>query len=317
MKKVFVLLFLVLLSIPQIIRADSITKIRVTALSGNVGLAMLRIMQEPTSHDFPYRFEVLKTPDLAVGKLIAGEADIAGLPTNTAAVMYNKGAHIQVAAIIGWGVMYIVSNDPLIKKWSDLKGKEIYVPGKGAISDILLRYLMSKNNLNPDLDVKIMYLASAVEAAQLVASGKVTLAALPEPWVTEVLEKNSKLKVVLDYQKEWKRVEKQGFFYPQTCIVVRKEFAREHPEALRQFLNELEKSIKWVKHNPKAGGLLAEKYIQISAKAVEKGLGRTNLRYRAAFKVQAEIVSFLQRLVEFAPESVGGKLPDENFYAKP
>jgi NitT/TauT family transport system substrate-binding protein len=313
MKKILLSMLLLAFFIPTISMAESLDKIRVSALAGNVGLAMVKMMDRPTN----FSFEIFKTPDLAVGKLIAGETDIAGLPTSTAAVMYNKGVGIQVAAIIGWGVMYIVSNDSTIKKWTDLKGKEIYVSAKGAISDILLRYLITKNGLNPEQDVQIQYIASSVEIAQLVASGKVTLAAMPEPWVTEVLEKNPQLKVVLDYQKEWQRVEKQGVTYPQTCIVVRKKFAEEHPVALRNFLKELDKSIQWVNQNPKDAGVLAEKYVQIAPIAVEKGLVRTNLKYNEAFKVRPEIDRFLQRLVEFAPESVGGKVPDEGFYNQP
>jgi NitT/TauT family transport system substrate-binding protein len=315
---VLILLFIAtLLSVPAF--GENSPQTRVVALSGNIGLAMAHMMDQSATLKFPTSFEVYKSPDLAVGKLIAGETDIAGLPIpiSTAAVMYNKGVGVQVAAIIGWGVMYVVSSDKTIKKWTDLKGKEIYVSAKGAISDILLRYLISKNGLNPEQDVKIQYIASSVEIAQLVASGKVTLAAMPEPWVTEVLEKNPQLKVVLDYQKEWQRVEKQGVAYPQTCIVVRKQFAKEHPEALHSFLKELAGSIVWTNRNPKLAGILAEKYVQIPALSVEKGLRRTNLKYDDAFKSRVTIEGFLQRLVGFAPESVGGKLPDEGFYYQP
>ena len=72
-----------------------------------------------------------------------------------------------------------------------------------------------------------------------------------------------------------------------------------------------------VNHNPKAAGVLGEKYVQIAPLAVEKGLVRTNLKYNDAFKVRLEIGRFLERLVEFAPESVGGKVPDEGFYYQP
>jgi NitT/TauT family transport system substrate-binding protein len=274
-------------------------------------------MNQPSSLKYPINFEILKNPDLAVGKLIAGETDIAGLPVSTAAMMYNKGVGVQIAAVIGWGLMYMVGNDKTIKKWSDLKGKEIYVSTKGAISDIILRYLISQNGLNPERDVKIQYIASAVEIAQLAAAGKVSLAALPEPWVTEVLQQNQHLKVVLDFQKEWKRLEKQDSIYPQTCIVVRRQFAEDHPEAINSFLKELKESILWINRNPKAAGVLAEKYVQIAAPAVEKGIKRINLKYNEAFKSQYSIEYFIKKLVQFAPESVGGKLPDARFYYQP
>jgi NitT/TauT family transport system substrate-binding protein len=274
-------------------------------------------MHDSASQQSPYAFEVYKTPDLAAAKLISGEMDMAGLPTNIAAILYNKGAEVQIAAVIGWGVLYVVSSDLSLKNWSGLKGKEVCVPSKGALSDILFRYLLSQNNLDPERDLKILYLASPIEAAQLAAAGKINLAALPEPWVTELLEKNPGFKVALDFQKEWRRIEKQGLFYPQTAMVVRKRFAQEQPAALRRFLKELEQSMQWLSRHPQAGGLLAEKYIQISPPAVEKGLSSSNLKYRSAAKVRNEVTRFLQRLLEFAPESIGGKLPDEGFYAQP
>ncbi len=297
--------------------SENPSPVRVTALAGNIGLSMARMMDQPSSLKVPTSFEVLKSPDLAVGKLIAGETDIAGLPISTAAMIYNKGVKIEVAAIIGWGLMYIVSSDKTIRHWKDLKGKEIYVSAKGAISDILLRYLINKNGLDPEKDVRIQYISSSVEMAQLVAAGKITLAAMPEPWVTEVLEKNNHLQVILDFQKEWQRVEKQSTTYPQTCIVVRQQFVKEHPEALRSFLKGLAASIAWTNRNPKEAGILAEKYVQISALSVEKGLKRTHLKYDEAFKYRKVIESFLDRLVGFAPDSVGGKVPDETFFYQP
>ena len=317
MKKLFVPILLGVLLTTSLGTAKTDCRISVASLAGNVGLAMVKLMDEPFVSGCDINFEVLKSPDLAVGKLIAGEADFAGLPLSTAAVMYNKGAGIQTAAIIGWGVMYIVSDDASIKKWADLKGKEVYVSAKGAISDILLRYLIIKNKLIPGVDVSIQYIAGSVELAQMVASGKVTLAAMPEPWVSGVLEKNPKVKIVLDYQKEWQRIEKQGSTYPQTCIVVRRQFARDHPEALRGFLNALRHSIGWVRRHPKEAGILAEKYVQIASPAVEQGLERMNLRYDNAVDVRSAIDRFLRRLVIFEPDSVGGKMPDEGFYYQP
>ncbi len=318
MKKYMVLVLNTLLLIPFLeIKAAEPVDIRVATLAGTTGLSMVKMMETPKLKNFICSFEVLKSPDLAVAKLVAGETDFAGLPTNMAAILYNRGIGIQLSAIIGWGVMYVVSEDNGIKQWKDLKGKEVYVSSKGAISDILLRYLISKNGLNPETDVRIQYISSAVEIAQLAASGKAAVTALPEPWVTQVLEKNPKLNVVLDFQQEWKRVEKQGLFYPQTCVVVRRQFIKEYPEAVKEFLKGLSESMKWLQANGETGGTLAEKYVQISAIAVKSGLERCNLKYNDAYKVQNEVKGFLSRLVEFAPESVGGKIPDEGFIYHP
>ncbi|HEY8464576.1 MAG TPA: PhnD/SsuA/transferrin family substrate-binding protein [Bacillota bacterium] len=292
-------------------------QVQVMALSGTTGLAMARLMDQAQGGTGSFKYSILKDPQLLMGKLIAGEAEIAALPINQAAILYNKGVAITVPAIIGWGVLYIVGADPSVRHWTDLKGKTINLVAKGAVPDLLFRYLSRKNGINPDRDLKITYTASPVEAAQLVAAGKVSLAALPEPWVTEVLERVPQLQVLLDFQTEWSRLEQTEATYPQTCVVVSTKLLSDYPDLVRGFLNQLELSIDWLNKHPGPGGILAEKYVQISATAVRKGLKRCNLRYQPIHKVKREVAHFLSRLGGVAPAAIGGKLPDDGFYSQP
>jgi NitT/TauT family transport system substrate-binding protein len=292
-------------------------KVEVMALSGTSGLAMVKLFAENSTADTRINYTVLKSPDLLMAKLVAGEADLAALPINQAAILYNKGVAIQVAAVIGWGVLYIVGNDPTIKTWKDLKGKELYLAAKGAVPDLLFRYLATQNGLHPDQDLKLNYIASPVELAKMTAAGKVTLATLPEPWVTEVLTRAPQLKVVLDYQSEWSRLEKQKATYPQTCVVVSRKLLKGQPLVVKRFLKDLQRSMNWLQRHPEQGGILAEKYVQISATAVQKGLPRCNLNYQSARRVRPAVQQFLRRLNAITPAAIGGKLPDDGFYYRP
>lgn len=295
---------------------EEATPVRIAGLSGVSGLAMVKLIDEPALGGRRITHSIFKSPDLLTGKLITGEIDIAALPINTAAVLYNKEVPLQIASIIGWGVMYLIGDvgDAKVKDWSDLKGQTVLAPAKGAVPDLLFRYLLVKNGLNPETDLTIQYVGSPVELAQLTAAGAASLAVLPEPWVTQVIEKNSKVQVLLDFQKEWQRIEKQGQTYPQTCIVVNRKFAAANREFIRSYLRELEGAIEWLNQNPEPAGVLAEKHVQISATAVRKGLARCNLRFADAINARPEIDRFLLRLAELAPNAIGGKLPDENFY---
>lgn len=296
--------------------AEEATPVRIAGLSGISGLAMVKLIDEPTLGGRPITHLIFKSPDLLTGKFITGEVDIAALPINTAAVLYNKGVPVQIASVIGWGVMYLIG-DVKVKDWSDLKGQTVLAPAKGAVPDLLFRYLLVKNGLDPETDLTIQYVGSPVELAQLTVAGAASLAVLPEPWVTQVIEKNPKVQVVLDFQQEWQRIEKQGQTYPQTCIVVNRKFAAANREFITSYLRELEVAIEWLNQNPEPAGVLAEKHVQISAAAIRKGLARCNLRFAEAIKVRPEIDRFLLRLAELAPNAIGGKLPDENFYYQP
>jgi NitT/TauT family transport system substrate-binding protein len=297
--------------------AEKPRPVRVMSLSGIAGMAMVKLFEENIPARTGIDYTVLKSPDLMMAKLVSGEADIAALPLNQAAILYNKGVPVQMAAVIGWGVMYIVGNDSTIKAWKDLQGKELYLVAKGAVPDLLFQYLATQNGLQPGRDLKLNYVASPVELAQLTAAGKVKLATLPEPWVTEVLMRAPQLRVVLDFQSEWRRLEKQKATYPQTCIVVKRQLVKEQPQVVKRFLKDLQRSIGWLHQNPGPGGVLAEKYVRISAAAVQKGLPRCNLEYQPVWQARPAVRQFLRRLTEVAPAAIGGKLPDDGFYYQP
>lgn len=290
--------------------------VRIAGLSGVSGLAMVKLIEEPVLGGRPIIHSIFKSPDLLMGKIITGEVDIAALPINAAAILYNKGVPIRITSVIGWGVMYLVG-EAHIKDWTDLKGQTVLAPAKGGVPDLLFRYMLANNGLNPEKDITIQYVGSPIELAQLIAGGAVSLAVLPEPWVTQVMEENTKIQMLLDFQKEWQRIEKQGQTYPQTCIVVNQKFAGANREFIRLYLRELDKAIRWLNQNPESAGVLAEKHVQISDVAIRKGLARCNLRFENALTARSEIDRFLLRLSELAANAIGGKLPDENFYYQP
>jgi NitT/TauT family transport system substrate-binding protein len=315
MRKVILIALAVFCFAATLIAAAPAEPVRLGVLSGVSGLAVVKMMADGPGSGA--QISVYKSPDLLVGKLVTGEVDLAALPTNTAAILYNKGVPVRLTSIIGWGVLYAVSDDPKLQNWPDLKGKEVALSAKGTVPDILFQYLAAKHQLQPERDFTIRYLASPVELAQLTAAGQIGLAVLPEPWVTEVLERNSRMRVALDFQQEWQRVEKGGLAYPQTCLAASGKFLASGPQRVGPFLKRIDDSIRWLEQNSGEGGKLAEQFVQVPANAVVKGLKRCNLRYEDAYKVKGEVGQFLGRLNETVPEAVGGRIPDDGFYYRP
>ena len=291
-------------------------KLNIMALPGTTGLSLVKVFA-----DWPVlgagvsaEYTVVKSADQMTAKIVAGEADIAALPTNTAAILYNKGIGVKIAAVTNWGVLYVVGRDEAVSSWAALKGREIGLSGRGATPDILFRRFVAANGLDPERDVAVRYFSSPVELTQVVAAGKLDLAVLPEPWVTEALTREVRLKVLLDFQAEWRRQEKRRESYPQSCLVVKAALAGEHPEVVREFLHLAALSSDWVNRHPKEASRLAEEYVQISAAAAREAIPRCNLRFAEAASVRDEIDNYLRRLHGFDPPSVGGKVPDAGFY---
>ncbi|MGE5581695.1 MAG: hypothetical protein ACM3X9_04070, partial [Bacillota bacterium] len=83
MKKWFWLFLVLIVLLPAVCGAESdVPTVRVATLAGTTGLSMVYLMEQPQTSKVTYNIEVLMSPDLAVAKLIAGETDFAGLPTN-------------------------------------------------------------------------------------------------------------------------------------------------------------------------------------------------------------------------------------------
>lgn len=291
-------------------------ELNVVALAGPTGLSLVQMMEEEPElgPEVTVRYSVVRTPEKMTARIVSGEADIAAVPTNLAAVLYRRGIPVRLAAITNWGVMYLVGKDPTITEWEDLKGRELAVTGRGTTPDILLRYFLQTKGLDPDKDLTIRYYAAPVELVQLVIAGKVDLATLPEPWVTEAVQKNPEIKILLDYQEEWKAATGSERSYPQSCLVVRTELAEKKPGLVRDFLIRATAATEWVNKYPAAAAPLAEKYLFISAEAARGSVPRCNLQFIPAWEIREEIDQYLLKLYEFNPETVGGELPDADFY---
>jgi NitT/TauT family transport system substrate-binding protein len=296
-------------------RPPAAASFKVAVLQGPTALGMLKLMDDnPSLGDgVDASYVVLASPDQATAKLLSGEINVAALPTNLAATLYSKGQALQLAAVSSWGVLYVVSNGAAVASIGDLKGQKINVVGQGTTPDFLLRYLLMNSGIDPDRDVVLDYTLGQVEAAQSLIAGRIKLAVLPEPWVTQAMTGSGSIKVALDLQQEWSRL--QSGPLAMTCLVVGKSLSDSRPDAVARFLDEYAASIDWVVKNPGAAGVLAEKHgVGMKAAVAQQAIPRCNLRYEGAAASKGAVDGFLKVLYDFDPRSVGGKLPDESFY---
>ncbi|MDD4776442.1 MAG: ABC transporter substrate-binding protein [Syntrophomonas sp.] len=290
---------------------------KVAVLRGPTALGMVKMLDSPPNLgiDTTAEYVIEQSPDTLSAKLLTGEIAVAAIPTNLAAKLFNKGVNYQLAAMNTWGVLYVVTNDESVKSWPDLKGQQIDNSGQGAATDVVLRYLLAKNGIDPNKDVIIKYVPTPAEQAQLAIAGRSKITVLPEPWVSTVLRDNKDLKIALDMQQEWTRIHGADVPFAQTCLVVNADFAVKHPAVVGKFLDEYAASIAWVNQNPAAAGEMIKKQdIGIPAEVAASAIPRCNLRYMDAVDAKPAIEKYLQVLLDFSPDSIGGKLPDAQFY---
>ncbi|AOY74507.1 ABC transporter substrate-binding protein [Clostridium formicaceticum] len=291
---------------------------KVAAPSGAPTLSMIKMFKENPSlgENVEVSYESVKSPDLMASRLMSSEVDIAVVPTNLAANIYNKGIPYQLAASNVWGVLYLVSSED-INDWNDLKGKEIDTIGRGLTPDIVLRYLLSSNGIDPEKDVTLNYLGEATELASAFIAEKSKISVIPEPVLSNVLMKKADTKVVLNLQEEWAKTTNMDSSYPQASLIIRKDIIESYPEFVEAFLKEFEESINWANDYPAEAGIYSEELqTGLNSQVVEKGMERSNIKFVNAIEAKRAIETYLKILLEYSPDIVGGKLPDDDFYFK-
>ena len=291
--------------------------VRIAGLKGptTMGLVNLLAMEEAGTASLDYDLQLYGAADEIVPKLIKGELDMAAIPANLAATLYQKtNGGIQVMAVNTLGVLYIVEKGDTVHSFADLKGRTILSTGKGTTPEYVLRYLLKKNGLDPDKDVKIEYYSEASEVtAQMAATKQDAIAVLPQPYVTAAQMKDSSLRVVLDLTAEWDKVCDTQLITGVT--VVRTAYAEDHPDEVSAFLADYEKSVAAANEDIGGTAALCEK-IGVVAKAAiaKKALPKCNIVFERGDKMKADISAYLQVLYDASPAAVGGKLPDDGFY---
>ena len=297
--------------------AKTSTKVRIAGLKGptTMGLVNLLSMEKDGTASLDYDLQLYGAADEIVPKLIKGELDMAAIPANLAATLYQKtNGGIQVMAVNTLGVLYVVEKGNTVHSFADLKGRTILSTGKGTTPEYVLRYLLKKNGLDPDKDVKIEYYSEASEVtAQMAAARKDAIAVLPQPYVTAAQMKDSDLRVVLDLTREWNRVCDTQLITGVT--VVRTEYAKQNPDVIAAFLTDYQKSVKAANEDIDGTAALCEEVGVVAKAAIaKKALPKCNIVYRNGQEMKKDISAYLQVLYDASPAAVGGKLPDDNFY---
>ena len=212
--------------------------IRLGTLKGPSGIGMIYLFEAPPALPGGKRLEsvAVASADLMVPKLVSGEYDMAVLPINMAAKLRASGLPIQLAAIVGEGMVSFITSDASVSSLADLRGKEVYVAGQGATPDYLVQKLLKSAGLDPAKDLRLSYSMPYPEMAAALASGKIAYAVLPEPFATVALKANPKLLTPLDLGSLWTAATGQKS-YPMTALVVTNRAAAD-PEAVRAVLAE-------------------------------------------------------------------------------
>ena len=286
------------------------TEIRIAALKGPTGMGMVKLADK---QNYPnYTVSIEASPDALNPRIISGEVDVAAVPVNLASVLYNKlDGDISVLAVSTLGVLYVVEAGSEVNSVADLAGKTVYATGQGATPEYILNYLLDKNGVAGSVEVN--YVGEHAALATMLANGSAEIGMLPEPNVTSTLAGNDNLRIALNLTEEWNKVCSTELV--QGVVIARKSFVNEHPEAIEQFLREYEKSSAFVNENiDEAAKLIVDAGILGNVEIAKKAIPNCNISFSKGEAMHKAVEGMLTVLFEANPKSIGGKVPDKDFY---
>ncbi|MBE5882990.1 MAG: ABC transporter substrate-binding protein [Lachnospiraceae bacterium] len=297
---------------------EETSALHIGSLKGPTSMGLLYLMEESEEGkaENAYHFTMATTADELLPLMVKGELDIALVPANVASILYNKTeGGITVIDVNTLGVLYMVSGDTALQSISDLKGKTIYLTGRGTTPDYVLQYLLKENGLSAE-DCALEYKSEATEVAALLAENPDAIGLLPQPFVTAACAQNEKLNIVLDMTAEWDKVQGESGSRMVTGVtVVRNQILEDNEKAVKTFLAEHAESTAAINDNPEAGAkLVVEAGIVAKEPIAQKAIPYCYIVSITGTEMQQSVSAYLQVLYEQSPDSVGGSLPGEDFY---
>lgn len=301
--------------------AGSGTAIRVGSLKGptSMGLAELMDRSEKGETENDYTFTMAGKADELVGSIASGDLDIVLVPANVASILYTKTqGNVNVIDINTLGVLYVVASDDSISSMEDLKGKTVYMTGKGTTPEYVMNYLLSENGLT-DGDVTLEFKSEATEVASVLKEDSSAVGVLPQPFATAACIQNEALKPVLDLTEQWNLLNKENGSQLVTGVtIVRSDFLKENEEAVKLFIEDHKASAAYTsEHLDEAAEMVAALGIVEKAPIAKKAMPACNIVCITGEEMKSALSGYLSVLEAADAKSVGGQLPADDFYYLP
>ncbi len=290
--------------------------IRVASLKGPTSIGLVKLWQdaEENKANANYEFTMATAADEILPLVLKGDLDIALVPANAAANLYQKSnGAVAVIDINTLGVLYMVSGDDSIKSVDDLTNKTIYLTGKGTTPDLALQYLLETHNIQLS-DVTIEYKSEATEVAVALSENPDAVGLLPMPFVIAACAQNEKLQIVLDVNAQWETAN-DGKGLVTGITIVRKAFLEEHPDAVDAFLTDHKNSAEYVNANvEEAAELVVKSGIVEKAPVAQKAIPKCNITCITGEEMKEMLSDYLDILEKQDASFIGGAVPGDDFY---
>ncbi|MCL2858013.1 MAG: PhnD/SsuA/transferrin family substrate-binding protein [Oscillospiraceae bacterium] len=297
--------------------------VNVGGLYGPTGIALVGMADQArrgeARHDYNVTF--VASPDIIQGRILSGELDIAAMPTNLAAMLYNRTeGEITMVAMSRLSVLHIVQATgegvEEINSIEDLRGRTLHTHGQGTTQEHVLNFLLRQAGLDPETDLEIVFQPEHAAVVAHMLDGRADVGMLPQPFVTTIAMQNPEFVPVLSINDEWQSAT-GGVELAMSCIVVRTDFLERNPQAVLDFLQDFAASAQFAMDSLEQAAELVGEFGIIPEPVALRAIPYTNISSVTGQEMKTAVQAYLMVLYEQNPASVGGTLPDEGFFFVP
>ena len=312
-KRIYTVMLLLLAALLSISASD----VAVAALRGPTAMGLSKLMYDSEngiSDGNSYAFTLEGAPDAVVPMIVRGDVDIAAIPGNLAAVLYQRTkGNVEAIGINTLGVLYIVENGNSVDSVEDLRGRTIYSAGKGATPEYALQYVLKAYGLEVGKDVHIEWKSEHAECVAALSADPSGVAMLPQPFATTAMMKNGNIRIALDLNDLWE--EKTGHVLITGVTVAKKDFIENEKDALAVFLSSYKDSVDFINGNAEGeGASIVGHYGIVPENVARSAIPYCNIVLITGDEMASSLSSYLDILYAQNPQSVGGNVPGDDFY---
>jgi sulfonate transport system substrate-binding protein len=230
--------------------------------------------------------------------VIGGSADVVSGYFDHCVNLAAKGQHLQSFVVYDRfpGLVLVVSpkHNAEIKSIKDLAGKKVGVSAPGSSTDFFLKYLLSKNGVDPN-SVGVIGVGLGGSAVAAMEQGQIDAAVMLDPAVTILKTKFSDLAILSDTRSRKDTLAVFGGEYPGGALYTKAEWIAGHEKEVQAMTNAIVATLKWIhSHTPE----------EIADKMPPNLVGKDKATYVAALKNMLPMYSQTGRMDPKGAEAV-------------
>lgn len=305
--------------------AMAASPLTISSLKGPTTIGLAAMIAQQDEAETPYTFEIAATADEIAPKLSSGDCDIALIPANLAATLYQRtDGGIRVIDVNTLGVLYGLTADETLKanpapSLADLAGRTVYLTGKGTVPQYTVECLLQAAGIADS--VTLEFCSEPTEVIAFLQSDSTAVGIVPQPFATSATMQDENLESVFDLTALWDDAFADAADGRESgrlitgVTVARTEVIQKDPQAIDAFIEAHRASAAEAVEDPAAvAPEVAELGIIPNATIAEQAIPRCSIVCLTGDEMRAAVSGYLGRLFELAPQAVGGELPGDDFY---